>query len=98
MIIIIISGEKGAGYSSKISMLVMQVVLAMTEMALQFAYNIMINRKLQPNIQVLKIHIMKRSHASMVVYRVTVDTDKCRLVEIPPSSREPPDIGLTRIQ
>ena len=29
---------------------------------------------------------------------VTVDTDKYRLVGVPPSGREPPDIGLTRIR
>jgi len=29
---------------------------------------------------------------------VTVNTDKNRLVEIPPSSREPPDVRLTNIQ
>jgi len=29
---------------------------------------------------------------------VIVDTDKYRLVGIPPSGREPPDIGLTRIR
>ena len=28
---------------------------------------------------------------------VTEDTDKYRLVRIPPSDREPPDVGLTRI-
>ena len=29
---------------------------------------------------------------------VMVDTDNYRLVGIPPSGREPPDIGLTKIQ
>jgi len=29
---------------------------------------------------------------------VTVDTDKYRLVGIPPSGRVPPDVGLTRIR
>ena len=29
---------------------------------------------------------------------VKEDTDKYRLVRIPPSSREPPDVGLTRIR
>jgi len=29
---------------------------------------------------------------------VTVDTDKNRLVESPPSGRELPDVGLTRIR
>ena len=29
---------------------------------------------------------------------VTEDMDKYRLVKIPPSGREPPDVGLTRIR
>jgi len=29
---------------------------------------------------------------------VTVDMDKYRLVRIPPSGHEPPDVGLTRIR
>ena len=29
---------------------------------------------------------------------VTEDTDKYMLVKIPPSGREPPDVGLTRIR
>ena len=55
---------------------------------------IIMNRKLQPDSNVLRIHIlhvMKASHASTV----TVDTDKYRLVGIPPSCHEPPDVGLT---
>ena len=31
-------------------------------------------------------------------WHVTVDTDKYSLVVIPPSGREPPDVGLTRIR
>jgi len=41
------------------------------------------------------LHIMKGSHTSTMA--VMVDTDKYRLVGIPPNSREPPDIGLTKI-
>ena len=72
----------------------------MTSMAPQFAY--ILNRKLQPDNNVLRIHIqhvMKGSHASKEATprrkprlqdgTVTVDTDKYRLVGIPPSSREP---------
>ena len=49
------------------------------------------NRKLQPDSNVLRIHIlhvMKASHASTV----TVDTDKYRLVGIPPDGGGPPDV------
>ena len=97
---LIISGEKGAGYSSKSSTTIMWVVLAMTAMAPQFAY--IMNRKLQPDSNVPRIHIilhvMKGSHASMMAQFNMVDTDKYRLGGIPPSSCEPPDVGLTRIQ
>ena len=48
--------EKGAEYSSKSSTIVMQVVLVMTAMAPQFAY--IMNRKLQPDSDVLSIHIL----------------------------------------
>jgi len=68
----------------------------MTALASQFAY--ILNRKLQPDRNVLRIHIqhvMKGRHASRMA--VTVDTDKYRLVGIPPSGREPPDVALTRI-
>jgi len=63
-------------------------------------------QKLQPDSDVLRIHILyvvdtfstrhEGSHASMMA--VTEDTDKYRLVKIPPSSREPPDVGLNRIR
>ena len=76
----------------------------MLAMAPQFAY--ILNRKLQPDSNVLRIHIQhvmkgsyasEGSHASRMAQLVTVDTDKYRLVGIPPSGREPPDVGLTRI-
>jgi len=72
-------------------------MLAMTAMAPQFAY--IMNRKLQPHSNVLRIrilHIMKGSHASTMAQLRMVD--KYRMVGIPPSGREPPDVGLTRIQ
>jgi len=75
-------------------------------MAPQFAY--IMNRKLQPDSDVLRIHIpyimdtfstgherKPRLHDGTVV---TEDTDKYRLVRLPPSAREPPDVGLTRIR
>jgi len=71
----------------------------------QWAY--ILNRKLQPDSNVLRIHIqhiMKGSHVRLERKprlqdgTVMVDTDKYRLVGIPPSGREPPDVGLTRIQ
>ena len=55
------------------------------------------NRKLQLDNDVLRmhvLHIMKRKphlHDGTVM----VDTDKIKLVEIPSSVREPPDVGLT---
>ena len=80
----------------------------MTAMAPQFAY--IMNRKLQPDSDVLRIlfytiimdtfstcHERKpRLHDGTV----TEDTDKYRLVRIPPSAsgREQPDVGLTRIR
>ena len=71
----------------------------MTAMAPQFAYNTITNRKLQPDSDVLRIHIlhiMKGSHTSRMAQ--LQKTDKYRMVGIPPSGREPPDVGLTRIQ
>ena len=47
-------------------------------------------------IHVLHVHILKRK-PRLHEGTVTVDTDKNRLVEIPPSGREPPDIRLSRI-
>jgi len=73
-------------------------------MAPQFAY--IMNRKLQPDSDVrLRIHILyvmdKFSTGHEMKPRlhdgtVTEDTDKYRLVRIPPSGREPPDVRLTR--
>jgi len=55
------------------------------------------NRKLQPDSNVLRIHILHVMKGSLHDGMVTVDVDKYRLVEILPSGREPPDVGLTRI-
>ena len=55
---------EGAGYSSKSTTTVMYVMLAMTAMAPQLAR--IMNRKLQPDSNVMRIHIlhiMKGSHA-----------------------------------
>ena len=102
---LITSGEKGAEYSSKSSTIVIQVVLVMTAMAPQFAY--IMNRKLQPDSDVLRIHILYVMDTFSTCHErkprlhdgtVTEDTDKYRLVRIPPSGREPPDVGLTRIR
>jgi len=79
-------------------------VLAVTARVPQFAY--ILNRKLQPDSNVLQIHIQhvkKGSHTSKRRPRlqdgtVTVDTDKYRLVGIPPSGCETPDVTLTRIR
>ena len=77
----------------------------MTAMAPQFAY--ILNRKLQPESNVLRIHNYSIRHerkprlerkSRLQDGTVTVDTDKYRLVGIPPSGREPPDVGLTRIR
>ena len=83
----------------------MQVVLVMTAMASQFAY--IMNRKLQPDSDVLRIHILYIMDTFSTCHErkphlhdgtVTEDTDKYRLVRIPPSGREPPDVRLTRIR
>ena len=77
-------------------------MLVMTAMAPQFAY--IVNRKLQPDSDVLRIHIMDTystcHERKPCLHDSTVmeDTDKYRLVRIPPSGREPPDVGLTRIR
>jgi len=76
----------------------------MTAMAPQFAY--ILNRKLQSDSNVLRIHISTRHERKLHLGRkprlqdgtVTVDTNKYRLVGIPPSGREPPDVGLTRVR
>ena len=68
----------------------------MTAMAPQFAY---MNRKPQPDSNILRIHILHfMKEATLNNGTVTVDMDKYRLVEIPPSGRGPPDVGLTRIR
>jgi len=77
--------------------------LVMTAMAPQLVY--IMNRKPQPDSDVPRIHIlyvmdtssnaMKGSHTSTMA--VMEDTDKYRLVRIPPSGCEPPVVGLTRI-
>ena len=66
----------------------------MSAMAPQFAY--IMNRKLQPDSNNIFYTLGRKSllHDGAV----TVDMDKYRLVGIPPSGREPPDVGLTRIQ
>ena len=64
-----------------------------------------LNRKLQPDSNVLRITYSTRHERKprlgmkprLQDGTVMVDTDKYRLVGIPPSSREPPDVGLTRI-
>jgi len=77
----------------------------MTVMAPQFAY--IMNRKLQPDSDVLRIHILYVMDTFSTCHKrkprlhdgtVKEDTDKCGLVRIPPSGREPPDVGLTRIR
>ena len=84
---LITSGEKGAEYSSKSSTIVMYVVLVMTAMAPQFAY--IMNRKLQPDSDVLRTHILYVMDTFSTCHErkprlpdgtVTEDTDKCRLV------------------
>ena len=80
-------------------------MLVMTAMAPQFAY--IMNRKLQPDSDVLRIRILYVMDTFAICHErkpclhngtVTEDTDKYRLIRIPPSGREPPDVGLTRIR
>ena len=77
----------------------------MTAMAPQFAY--IMNRKLQPDSEVRRIHILYVVDTFSTCHErkprlhygtVTEDMDKYRLVKIPPSGRETPDVGLTRIR
>ena len=81
----------------------------MAKMAPQFAYNIIMNRKLQTDSDALRIHIPyvmdtfstrheRKPRLHLHDGTVTEDTDKYRLVRIPPSGREPPGVGLTRIR
>ena len=80
-------------------------MLVMTAMAPQFAY--IMNRKLQPDSDVLRIHILYVMNTFSTCHErkphlhdgtVTEDTDKDRLVRIPPSGHEPPVVGLIRIR
>ena len=79
----------------------------MTAMALQFAYKNYHEQKLQPDSDILRIHILyvmdtfstcQERKLRLHDGTVTEDTDKYRLVRIPPSNREPPDVRLTRIR
>jgi len=83
----------------------MWVMLVMTTMAPQFAY--IMNRKLQPDSDVLRIHILYVMDTFSTCHErkprlhdgtVTEDADKYRLVKIPPSGCEPPGVGLRRIR
>ena len=68
-------------------------MLAMTAMTPRFAYNY---HEQKTSVYVLRIHVLhvmkKKPHLHDGT--VMVDTDKNRLVEIPPSSHELPDIGI----
>jgi len=77
----------------------------MTAMAPQFAYNY--HEQKTSDSDILRIHILYVMDTFSTCHErkprlhdgtVTEDTDKYRLVGIPPSGREPPDVGLTRIQ
>jgi len=73
----------------------------MTAMTPQFAY--ILKRKLKPesNVTYSTRHERKPRLGRKPRLQdgtVMVDTDKYRLVGIPPSGREPPDVGLTRIR
>ena len=102
---LITSGENRVENSPKSSTVVMQVVLVMTATAPQFAY--IMNRKLQPDSDVLRIHIPYVMDTFSTCHErkprlhdgtVTEDKDKYRLVRIPPSCRKPPIVGMTRIR
>ena len=65
------------------------------------------DRKLQPDSDVLRIHILYVMDTFSIHHereprlhdgRVTEDTDKYWLLRIPPSGREPSDVELTRIR
>ena len=64
-------------------------------MACNFYVVYIMNRKLQPD---RRIHILHKRKPRFHDGTVSVDTVKYRLVGIPPSGREPPDVGLTRIR
>ena len=77
-------------------------MLPMTAMAPQFSY--IMNRKLQPDSNVLRIHIpyvmdtLSWKEATPPRWHSYEDMDKYWLVRSPPSDPEPPDVGLTRIR
>ena len=58
------------------------------------------SRKLQPDSNVLRIHVLyiMKMKPCLHVGTSTVDMDKNRLVEIPPSGQEMPDVALTKIR
>ena len=70
----------------------------MLSMTPQFAY--IMNKKLQPDSNVSRIHVLHVMKRKPRLHdgTVTVDADKNRLVEVPPSGCKPPDVGLTRIR
>jgi len=67
------------GHSLRSSIIVMQVVLAITAMAPRLC---IIHRKLQPDSNVLRIHVLYVMKRKLHLHdgTVTVDTDKNRLV------------------
>ena len=72
--------------------------MTLTAMAPQFAY--IMNRRLQPDRNVLRIHILQVMKMKPCLHdgTVKVDTDNnSRLVEIPPNDGEPPGVGLSTI-
>jgi len=60
----------------------------------------MMNRELQPDSNVLRMHVLQVMKRKPHLHdgTVTVDTDKNSSVEIPHSGCEPPDVGLTRVR
>jgi len=58
------------------------------------------NRKLQPDSNVQRIHVLHIMKRKPCLHdgTVMVDMDKNRLVDISPSGREPPDVRSSRIQ
>ena len=64
----------------------------MTAMAPQFAY--IMNRKLMPDSNVLRIHNYYERKSCLYDGTVTIHTDKYRLVGIPPDGGGPPDVGF----
>ena len=69
----------------------------MTAMAPQFAY--IMNKKLLPDSNVLRIHIYSTHHERKSCLHdgtVSAHTDKYRLVGIPPSGHGSPDVGFSK--